>query len=98
MAIPVGFKPIRHMQIKGLFYCLLIILIMDNTILIQVTNPKAFRLLQELEELNLIKLVKENITPVTTKLSDKYKGVFSEEDAKSFDKHTLNMRKEWDNT
>jgi hypothetical protein len=54
--------------------------------------------LQELEELNLIKLVKENITPVTTKLSDKYKGVFSEEDAKSFDKHTLNMRKEWDNT
>ena len=32
------------------------------------------------------------------KLSDKYRGVFSEEDAKSFNEHTQQMRKEWDNT
>jgi hypothetical protein len=32
------------------------------------------------------------------KLSDKYKGVFSKEDAKSFNDHTQQMRKEWDNT
>ena len=31
-------------------------------------------------------------------LSDKYRGVFSEEDAKSFNAHTQQMRKEWDNT
>ncbi len=31
------------------------------------------------------------------KLSDKYKGVFSIEDAKSFNDHTQQMRK-WDNT
>ena len=31
------------------------------------------------------------------KLSDKYKGVFSKEDAQSFNKHTQQMRKEWDN-
>ena len=32
------------------------------------------------------------------KLSDKYKGVFSKEDAQSFNKHTQQMRKEWDST
>ena len=70
---------------------------MDNTILIQVTNQKAIGLLHELEELNLIKVLKKNFTPVKAKLSDKYKDVFTKEDAKSFDKHTQTMRKEWDN-
>lgn len=70
---------------------------MDNIMLIQVTNQKAFCLLIELEELNLIKVLKENIAPIKTKLSDKYKGVFSKEDAKSFKDHTQQMRKEWDN-
>jgi hypothetical protein len=32
------------------------------------------------------------------KLSDKYKGVFTKEDAQSFNTHTSQMRKEWDNT
>ncbi len=32
------------------------------------------------------------------KLSDKYRGVFTKEDAKSFNEHTQQMRKEWDNT
>ena len=31
------------------------------------------------------------------KLSDKYRDVFSKEDAKSFNEHTQQMRKEWDN-
>ena len=30
-----------------------------------------------------------------TNISDKYRGVFTAEDAKSFDKHTNAMRKEW---
>jgi hypothetical protein len=70
---------------------------MDNTMLIQVTNQKVLRLLHELEELHLIKVLKENLAPVKTKLSDKYKGVFSKEDAKSFDEHTQTMRGEWGN-
>ena len=48
-----------------------------------------------MEELHLIKIVNENSTQVKTKLSDKYKGVFSEDDAKSFDEHTRIMREEW---
>ncbi|MBO9620696.1 MAG: hypothetical protein J7539_16860 [Niabella sp.] len=71
---------------------------MDNTMLIQVTNQKAIGLLHELEELHLIRVLKKNIAPIKTKLSDKYKGVFSKEDAKSFDEHTQTMRKEWNNT
>jgi hypothetical protein len=39
--------------------------------------------------------VSADATPVKTKLSDKYRGVFSAEDAKSFDEHTRIMRAEW---
>ena len=66
--------------------------------LIQLTNHRAAGLLHELEELQIIKVLQENVVPVKTKLSDKYRGVFSKEDAKSFEHHTQNMRKEWDNT
>jgi hypothetical protein len=66
-----------------------------NTILVQLINPKAIGILRELEELHLIKILKENV-PAETKLSDKYKGVFSKEDAKRFDQHTQTMRNEWD--
>ncbi|MCE7042993.1 hypothetical protein [Dyadobacter sp. CY312] len=68
-----------------------------DTMLIQLTNQKAVRLLHELEELNLIKVLKENIDS-KPKLSDKYRGVFSKEDAQNFDNHTKMMRQEWDNT
>lgn len=70
---------------------------MDNIMIIQVTNQKAKRLLLELEELQLIKVLKRNSTSGKAKLSDKYKDVFSKEDAKSFDEHTQTMRREWDN-
>jgi hypothetical protein len=53
--------------------------------------------LHELEELHLIKVLKENVVPSKTKLSDKYRGVFSKEDAKRFKEHTQTMREEWDN-
>ena len=32
----------------------------------------------------------------TTKLSDRFRGVFSKEAGKSFMEHTKNMREEWD--
>lgn len=70
---------------------------MDNTMLIQVTNQKAIKLLHNLEELNLIKVLKENLNQVETKLSDKYKSVFSKEDARSFNEHTQRIRAEWGN-
>lgn len=68
---------------------------MDNTMLIQVTNQKAVRLLHELEELRLIKVLKENFTPVKTKLSDKYKGIISKEQGQNLNEHIKQMRSEW---
>lgn len=70
---------------------------MDNTMLIQVTNQKAFGLLYELQELHLIKVMKENFTPVKTKLSDKYKGIITKEQAKDLNEHIKQMRSEWNN-
>ena len=70
---------------------------MKNTLIIEVKNKKVLQLLYTLEELNLIKVLKENPEDIKPKLSDKYKGVFSKEDAMSFEKHTQKMRGEWDN-
>lgn len=68
-----------------------------ETVLVQINNQKAYRLLEDLEDLNILKVLEKSIQP-QQKLSEKYKGVFSEADAKSFDEHTQTMRKEWDNT
>ncbi len=70
---------------------------MENTLLIQVIDQKALGLLRELEVLHLIRVLGE-APPAKAKLSDKYRGVFSMEDAKSFDEHTQKLRREWDDT
>ena len=70
---------------------------MDTTMLIQVTNPKALGLLNELEELHLIKVLKKDASVPNTKLSDKYKGIISKEQGKSLNEHINIMRSEWSN-
>ena len=65
--------------------------------LIQVTNQKAIGLLHELEELHLIKVLKENLHPLRIKLSDKYKGTISKEQGQSLNEHIKQMRTEWNN-
>lgn len=68
---------------------------METILTIQLTNRKALNLIKELEVLHLIKILKENLKPAKTKLSDKYQGVFTKEDAKSFDAHTNSIRGGW---
>lgn len=68
---------------------------MDNTMLIQLTNQKAAGLLHELEELHLIKVLKENCKPAPSKLSEKYKGIISKEDGIKLNEHINQMRSEW---
>lgn len=67
-----------------------------DTMLIQLTNQKAAGLIHELEELQLIKVLKENIA-VKTKLSDKYKGIISKEEGQQLNEHIKQMRSEWNN-
>lgn len=68
-----------------------------DTILIQLTNQKAVGLLHELEELHLIKVLKENIAPTKQKLSSKYRGIISKEDGQNLNEHIKQMRSEWNN-
>jgi hypothetical protein len=68
---------------------------MDNTIIIQLKNRKALGLLHEMEELNLIKVLKENFEPLKTKMSKKYKGIISKEDGLKLNEHIKQMRSEW---
>jgi len=63
--------------------------------LIQLTNQKAAGLIRELEELHLIKVLKGNIVPVKTKLSDKYKGIISKAEGQQLNDHINQMRSEW---
>ncbi|HMR85568.1 MAG TPA: hypothetical protein PKE30_20635 [Niabella sp.] len=68
---------------------------MEGTILIQVNNKKALKILHDMEKQDLISVVKEHVTTSTKNLSEKYRNVFSEDDAKSFDNHIKKVRSEW---
>lgn len=68
---------------------------METTMLIEVTDPKAIGLIHELEVLQLIKVLKTNTVGNTPKLSEKYRGVFTTDDARQFDAHTQQLRGEW---
>jgi len=68
-----------------------------DTMLIELTDQKATGLLYELMELNLIKILRVNIKPVKTKLSDKYKGFITREEGQQLNNHISQMRNEWNN-
>lgn len=65
-----------------------------ETIMVQITNNKALKLLQELEELNLIKLLKKN-TDTSQKLSEKYAGKLSSATVEKLQQHIKQSRNEW---
>ena len=69
-----------------------------DTMLIELTNQKAAGLLNELAELNLIKIFRrENSEPVKTKLSHKYRGFLTREEGQQLNSHITQMRNEWNN-
>ena len=65
--------------------------------LIQLTDSKALKLLHELEELHLIKVLNENVLPAKKSLSDKYRGIISKKSGEDLQKHIKKMRGEWKN-
>ena len=65
-----------------------------ETIVIQITNNKALKLLQELEELHLIKLLKRN-ADTSQKLSEKYAGKLSSKTVEKLQQHIQQTRNEW---
>ena len=67
-----------------------------QTILIELTNDKALKLLQDMEDLNLIKLL-PNQSPKEN-LADKYYGKLDNKLAEEAQDYIRKSREEWDNS
>ena len=67
-----------------------------DTILIQINNSKAYKLLEDLEDLQIIKVLKKGIQP-QQKLSDKYAGKLPSEVADELQIYVNQSRNEWNN-
>ena len=69
-----------------------------QTILVEITNNKALRLLRELEDLHLIRLLKKDGPPAGQKLSDRFAGKLnlSDKEYEEFQQYLKDVRNEWD--
>lgn len=67
-----------------------------DTMLIQLTNQKAVGLLHQLEELHIIRVLKENVK-TGKKLSEKYAGKIPAAIADDLQKQVTQSRTEWNN-
>ena len=65
-----------------------------QTIIVEIINQKALKLLKDLEGLNLIKVVSDKKS--SPSLSAKFKGKLSKKTAKALQKHVSDTRNEWE--
>ena len=71
---------------------------MENTWVIEITNPKAKDLLEQLEELNWIKVLNEGSVPPVSLELKKFRGLLTKEQGKELQKHIQTIRNEWGDT
>lgn len=67
-----------------------------DTVLLQITNKKAYKLIQDLEELDIVKILKK--TPESKEsLSKKFAGSLNLTDKQyeEFQQHVTDSRNEW---
>ncbi len=67
-----------------------------ETVLIQINNDKAYKLLEDLEDLQIIKVLKKSIHP-QQKLSEKYGGKLPADVAEELQNYVTQSRNEWNN-
>lgn len=67
-----------------------------ETVLIQINNAKAYKLLEDLEDLHILKVLKKSIDS-QQKLSEKYAGKLPSEVADELQEYVSQSRKEWNN-
>jgi len=71
---------------------------MQDKLIIEITNPKAKDLLEQLEELNWIKVLNEgSVQPVSMELK-KFRGILTKEQGKELQRHIQTIRNEWGDT
>jgi uncharacterized membrane protein YgcG len=68
---------------------------MGKTVLIELQNEKALALLLELENLSLIKVLKEPAVPALPRRSSKYLGMLTKAQSESLNEHLETIRNEW---
>lgn len=71
---------------------------MENTWVIEITNPKAKDLLEQLEVLNWIKVLNEGSVPPVSLELKKFRGILTKEQGKELQKHIQTIRNEWGDT
>ena len=68
-----------------------------ETLLIEIRNPKGINLLRDLEEMDIIKILKQEEAPnPPQKLSELLRGSISAEEAEKFNEYIQESRKEWE--
>jgi len=67
-----------------------------ETVLVQINNNKAYRLLEDLEDLHIIKVLEKSIQP-KQKLSEKYAGKLPADIADELQNYVTQGRNEWNN-
>ena len=67
-----------------------------ETVLVQIHNTKAYKLLEDLEDLHILKVLKKSIQP-QQKLSEKYAGKLPADVADELQNYVTQSRKEWNN-
>ena len=65
-----------------------------ETVLVQINNSKAYRILEDLEDLNIIKVLKKSIQP-QQKLSEKYADKLPSDIAEELQNYVTQSRAEW---
>ena len=65
-----------------------------ETVLIQINNNKAYKLLDDLQDLHIIKVLKKSIQP-QQKLSEKYAGKLPSDIADEIQNFVNESRNEW---
>ena len=69
---------------------------MYDEVLIQLTDQRAVGVLNELEDLQLTKVMKTPLSEGTPqRLSDKYRGVIDKKEHEDLHSHVQQMRHEW---
>jgi hypothetical protein len=67
-----------------------------ETVLVQINDSKAYKLLEDLEDMHIIKLLKKSIQP-PQKLSEKYAGKLPADIADELQEYVAQSRSEWNN-
>jgi hypothetical protein len=68
-----------------------------ETVLVQINNIKAYRLLEDLEDLHILKVLNKNIQP-KQKLSEKYAGKLPSDITDELQNYVTQSRNEWNNS